>query len=346
MRAREIILREDDAMKKAIISRVSGLEADNEDDLKLLDRIYRTLHDKDISNKVLASFGPPTADDTFSIEPLLKTLTQIIFHAGVDYKSLNEFLDRLSSGNVVDIPKLITPGVGKVSDFFGGDQTTTNIFQAMATLGAGKKQKGPGEYALAMLSNKIKLKQENGDLEVDGKGIEVKAETSSGGGRLGEGGPTNPVAKQYWSQVPSIAEHFNQGGKGLGLKRSIGYLALDFPLNDPEKKKQRLDLATKWFSQVHKNAGPFAESLMTDDPVQAERMYGKANFDSYKANYGWDGLLAINFPNLKYVMVNTGDEFVKMAEAGHFASLSISLVPSSARPSEVYAQLSLSKAKV
>ena len=28
----------------------------------------------------------------------------------------------------------------------------------MATLGAGKKQKGPGEYALAMLSNRIALK--------------------------------------------------------------------------------------------------------------------------------------------------------------------------------------------
>jgi hypothetical protein len=74
-------------------------------------------------------------------------------------------------------------------------------------------------------------------------------------------------------------------------------------------------------------------------------MYGKANYEAYKANYGWDGLLGINFPQLKYVMVNTGDEFVKMIEAGHFSSLSISLVPSSARPSEVYAQLSLTKAK-
>lgn len=345
MRAREFLF-EDDAMKKAIISKISGLEADNQNDLILLDRIYRTLHDKDISAKILASFGPPTEDDSFSVEPLLKTLTQTIFHAGVDYKSLDAFLTRLSKGNVVDTAKLTTPGVGKVSDFFGGDQTTTNIFQAMAGLGAGKKQKGPGEYALAMLSNKIRLKQENGDLDVAGKAIEVKAETSLGGGRLGEGGPTNAVAKQYWSQVPSIAEHFNQGGKGLGLKRSVGYLALDFPLNDSQKKKQRLDLATKWFSQVHKDPAPFAQALMTDDPKAAERMYGKANFDSYKANYGWDGLLAINFPNLKYVMVNTGEEFVKMAEAGHFSSLSISLVPSSARPSEVFAQLSLTKAKV
>jgi hypothetical protein len=345
MRAKEFLF-EDDEMKKAIISKVSGLEADNDDDLVLLDRIYRTLHDKDISGKVAQAFGPPTEDDTFSIEPLLKTLTQIIFHAGVDYKSLNAFLDRLSKGNVVETSKLTTPGVGSVRDFFGGDETTSQIFQAMAMLGAGKKQKGPGEYALAMLSNKIRLKSDGGDIEVNGTGIEVKAETTSGGGRLGEGGPTNMVAKEYWSALPSIAQHFEQGSKGLGLKRAVAYIALDLPLNDPEKKKQRQDMLTKWFGQVHKDPAAFVQAMMQDDPVVAERMYGKANFDSYKANYGWDGLLSINFPMLKYVMVNTGDEFVKMAEAGHFSGFSISLVPSSARPSEVFAQLSLTKAKV
>jgi hypothetical protein len=142
-----------------------------------------------------------------------------------------------------------------------------------------------------------------------------------------------------------MAQHFENGGKGLGLKRAVPYLALDLPLNDPEKKKQRQDILTKWFSQVFKDPAPFVAAMMQDDPVVAERMYGKANYEAYKANYGWDGLLGINFPQLKYVMVNTGDEFVKMIEAGHFSSLSISLVPSSARPSEVYAQLSLTKAK-
>tara|TARA_B100000767_G_scaffold271800_1_gene298170 strand:- start:2861 stop:3895 length:1035 start_codon:yes stop_codon:yes gene_type:complete len=336
---------EDENVKKEIISKVSGLVADNEDDAKLLDKIYRTLHNTDISGKVAQAFAVPTSDDNINLEPLLKQLTQIIFHAGVDYKSLDQFLNRLEKGNVVDVPVLTTPGVGSVRAFFGGDETTTKIFQAMATLGAGKKQKGPGEYALAMLSNQIKLKHADGDLEVAGKGIEVKAETTSGGGRLGEGGPSNAVAKEYWSQVPSIANHFNQGSKGLGIKNFVQALALDLPLNDPEKKKQRQDLLTKWYSQLFPNAGPFVQAFMQDDGVVAEKMYGKANFESYKNNYGWDGLLSINFPSLKYVMVNTGDDFVRMKEAGHFGSFSISVVPSSARPSEVYCQLSLTKAK-
>ena len=337
---------EDEIQKKEIIAKVSGLQADNEQDAKLLDKIYRTLHNDDISGKVAQAFAAPTSDDNFNLEPLLKTLTQIIFHAGVDYKSLDAFLDRLAKGNVVDVPVLTTPGVGSVRDFFGGDETTTKIFQAMATLGAGKKQKGPGEYALAMLSNQIKLKQENGDLEVAGKGIEVKAETTTGGGRLGEGGPTNAVAKEYWSQLPSINAHFDAGNKGLGIKNFVQALSLDLPLNDPAKKKQRQDLLTKWYNQLFPNPAPFVAAFMQDDGVVAEKMYGKANFESYKANYGWDGLLSINFPSLKYVMVNTGDDFVQMKEAGHFGSFSISVVPSSARPSEVYCQLSLTKAKV
>ena len=53
--------------------------------------------------------------------------------------------------------KVVTSGAGTIRDFFDGDETATKISQAMATLGAGKKQKGSGEYALAMLSNRIAL---------------------------------------------------------------------------------------------------------------------------------------------------------------------------------------------
>jgi len=337
---------EADQAKQAIIAKVSGLRADNQEDADLLDRIYRTLHDTDISSKIAQAFIPPTQDDDFKLEPLLKILTQLIYHSGVDYKSLDEFLNKLSKGNVVNVGKVTTPGVGSVRDFFDGDETSTRIFQSMATLGAGKKQKGPGEYALAMLSNQIRLKGDGGDIDAGGKGIEVKAETTKGGGRLGEGGPAHVVAKEYWSQLPSIANHFAQGGKYLGLGNFVRYLSIDLPLSDPEKNKQRQEMLGKWYDQVFKNPGPFVEAFMQDDPKLAENLYGKANYESYKENYGWDGLLSINFPNLKYVMVNTGDDFVKMREAGHFGAYGISVVPSSARPSEVFAQLKLSQAKV
>ena len=76
---------ESDEMKQAIIAKVSGLSADSEQDAELLDRIYRTLSSDDINTKIAQAFIPPTMDDTFKLEPLLKILTQLIYHSGVDF---------------------------------------------------------------------------------------------------------------------------------------------------------------------------------------------------------------------------------------------------------------------
>ena len=196
-----------------------------------------------------------------------------------------------------------------------------------------------------MLSNKITLKDTGGDISVDGSGIEVKAEMKTGGGRLGEGGPTNAVAKEYWSQLPSIANHVSQRAT-LGLENFVRYLSIDLPLNDPEKKKQRQEMLGKWYDQIFKNPGPFVEAFMTDDAKRAEIEYGRANFNSYKENYGWDSVLAINFSNLKYICVNNGDDFARYREAGQFGAHGISIIPSNASPKEVFVQLKLTQAKV
>lgn len=329
-----------------IIATVSGLSVNNERDAELIDRIYKIVNDDSMKDKIAKAFSAPVKDENFNLAPLLTKVTQLIFHVDTDYQKLNAFLTKLEKGNVVDVAVLKKPGVGNINSFFAGDETATKVFKALAEVGAGKKQKGPGEYALAMLSNQIQLRGSEGDLDVAGFGkLEVKAETTSGGGRLGEGGPSNPVAKKYWSVLPSIATHM-ETNKGLGIGNFVRYLAIDLPLNDAEKKKERQDLLTKWYSQIFADPSGIVEAFMQDDPMVAESMYGRANFESYKANYGWDGLLAINFNTGKYGMCVSGNDFVKLKEAKHFGSFSISVIPSAARPSEVYAQLSMTKAKV
>ena len=329
-----------------IIATVSGLSVANERDAELIDRIYKVLNNDGMKEKIAKAFSAPVKDENFNLAPLLQKITQLIFHVDTDYQRLDAFLKKLEKGNVVDINVIKTPGVGNINSFFAGDETASKIFKALAEVGAGKKQKGPGEYALAMLSNKIQLRDSEGDLDVTGFGkLEVKAETTTGGGRLGEGGPSNPVAKKYWSVLPSIKTHL-ETNKGLGLGNFVRYLAIDLPLTDAEKKKERQDLLTNWYSQVFADPSGIVQAFMQDDPVVAESMYGRANFESYKANYGWDGLLAINFNTGKYGMCVSGNDFVKLKEAKHFGSFSISVIPSAARPSEVYAQLSMTKAKV
>jgi len=332
--------------QQEIIATISGLSASNERDAEMIDRIYKIVNDDGMKEKIAKAFSAPVKDENFNLEPLLKKITQLIFHVDTDYQNLNTFLNKLEKGNVVDVAIFKKSGVGNINSFFSGDVTATKIFQALAEVGAGKKQKGPGEYALAMLSNQIQLRTSEGDLDVAGFGkLEVKAETTSGGGRLGEGGPSNPVAKKYWSVLPSVATHMETAA-GLGIGNFVRYLAIDLPLIDVEKKKQRKQLLTDWYSQIFSNPSDIVEAFMQDDPKVAESMYGRANFESYKASYGWDGLLSINFPTGKYGMCVTGNDFVKLKEAKHFGSFSISVIPSAARPSEVFAQLSMTKAKV
>ena len=61
----------------------------------------------------------------------------------------------------------------------------------------------------------------------------------------------------------------------------------------------------------------FVNAFMQDDVRAAEKMYGKANFELYKANYGWDTLLSVNFLQSKYAVCKTGDDFVALKEAKH-----------------------------
>jgi len=329
--------------KEKIIATVSGLEADSEEDAKIIDRIYRIISSDDISSKLKSAFSATTQDDPFKLDTFIKTISQSIFNSEVNYKNLNNFLDKLEADKAVNLSVFSKPGTGSLDAIFNGDNTAVNVFTSLQNLGSGKKQKGPGEYALALMSSNITLLQQEGDLNVKGAGkIEVKAETTSGGGRLGEGGPSNKVAKEFWSKLPSIAAH---QGKGLGLSNFVTYLSRDLPLNDAEKRKTRQDMLTNWYSQIFSNPKPIVEALMQDDPVKAELDYGKANFELYKESYGWDVLFVINFPQGKYAVSQTGDDFAALRQSRQFGSFSISVIPSSARPSEVFAQISMTKSK-
>ena len=348
MRALEF-LREYTDVKTAqqnIITVVSGLTADNEQDAQLIDKIYKILNQGDIKDKIAQTFNITTADDNFNIQPLIQKITQLIFHVDSDYKKINAFLDKLAKGNVVNPSAFKTVGAGPLSALFNGDETATKVYTALAEVGAGKLQKGPGEYGMAMMSKSVTLRTEEGDLDVVGAGrIEVKAEMSTGGGRLGDGGPRREDAVKYWSVLPSVADHIQNKAKTLSVKNLVRYLAVDLPLNDATKKKQRQDLLTKWYSGIFKQPAEMVNACMQNNQEKAELDYAVANFNEYKRAYGWDICLAINFTHGKYAVMKDGTDFANLRNSGQLGSFSISAIPSQARPSEVYAQLSMLKSK-
>lgn len=133
-------------------------------------------------------------------------VARIIASVETDYKTLSAFIKRMESkGGVVNIAELSKP-LNTFQSVFG-DAAGSQAFNALAGYGVGK-QKGPGEYALAVLSNKIKLASGEGDLEIEGIGkVELKAAMSKSGGRIGYGGGSQ---KQKHKYLKLIATEFQQ----------------------------------------------------------------------------------------------------------------------------------------
>ena len=147
----------------------------------LLDRIYKLLNSEDIGRTLDKAFSYPLMDEPFSDkqkEKVIQDITRIISTLDSDYATMSKFIERLEkTGTVVDIGELDKP-LNTFSNVFG-DDISTKAFRALTSYGVGVNQKGPGEYGLACLSNKIKLASGEGDLEIEGIGkVELKAATS------------------------------------------------------------------------------------------------------------------------------------------------------------------------
>ena len=119
------------------------------------------------------------------------------------------FAQTLGTADHIDTKALLQPLAGW-SDWLVGSPFSQRLFDTMFNFSPFKEDnKGPGEFALAILSPKIKLKGAKGDIDVAGTPCEVKAGMTSSGGRLS---PTESTLgllygnKEYWnSLVPDDA---------------------------------------------------------------------------------------------------------------------------------------------
>jgi hypothetical protein len=334
--------------KTDIISKIQNLQIESDKDAKLLDRIYKLLSSDNLSPIIRNAFLQSTADDNLkNIDNVIQDLSKAIFSIESDYKKINNFLSNLEkTGSAIDTDAMISPGTQSFSTIFKGDEVGVKAFKALKSYGEGAKQKGKGEWALALLSNKIQVQSGKGDITVNGKEVEVKAEAGAGGGRLGQGGPAQNQAISFWSKLPSIKKHFTElGGKYLGIANALKYLDADLPLTNSKARSNRQKMLQQYFSPYFKNSNQIVKAFMQSDPKLAEKIYAAANFENYKAIDQFEGILMINFAQEKTTYFESGNDIIKMRDAGMLKSFGISFIPSRSRPPEIFAQLSMSSAK-
>jgi hypothetical protein len=342
-----------EAEKTKIQDIVNKLDVEEEKDRELIDQIWRILnadHIQDVIGKLVVK---PIADETaMNKEAATKVLTQVIYQIESSYDKIKAFLDDLEkTGSAYDVDALKKP-INALSNVFKSDVGYT-VFKTLLPYGVGSNKKGPGEFALAMLSDRVQLSDTTGDVVIDGELVEVKAsksETSSGGGRLGMGGMPQLKARdillRYKEIIPTVASHIEDvNNKTLGIGKFVEYLNQDLPVGD----KRRYDIAKDFYKElfipvaVEKIARAFQS---TGDIQEIGKQYAGANYVDYLNKGKFEALLAIDMYTGKSAYLPSEEEFIKFVEGPHSGAMGISVVPSNSGPTESFVQMTFRKGKV
>jgi len=312
--------------KEQIITTISGMKASDEQEAQILDRIWRLLNSEQVQDAINKGFLSSIDDESFSAKEkqnIMRDLQDMMVTVTSDYKTIQAFLDKLEGNGAVNIKALSQP-ISTFEQVFSGDRVAIELFQKMKSYGSGKNQKGPGEYALAILSPKIALRSGGGDIDIQGIGqVELKAAAGTSGGRLGHGGLPQKDAKnilqKYHDNVPALKQHFEQGAKGMGLGQFVQYLNQELPPTSPENTNLRQQIALDLYSPVFGEfANAIADAFKNTDAKKIETEIVKANYNHYLDKDYFDVLMLCSFAAEKFATIRSADDIINLRNQGKY----------------------------
>jgi len=340
MRAHELLIEKDVI---ALKNKITDMLKDSED-IPLLQRIFKVLNTDDTRTKITRALGIALGDETqFKPEPVIAEIVKLIGNEPGEMADVERFIKRLEKGNVININELTKSGLNTFDNIFYNDKFSISIFKELKNYGAGSKLKGPGEFALAILSPKIAIQSQRGDINIDGSAVEVKAAagTSGGAGRLGDGSnkPSGNWIKEFLEShgLASSLEHLSKRS-GMSVKHFTTYTSRDI-----EDERRREEIGKEFFSSIFDaNAGAaIAKVFKTGNSEKTMTEYAKQNFKYYQNLESWKGLLGIYFNGEKTLYVETENEFIALQQKG-LGLFSAAAYPSGGnKPNEHVVQLKM-----
>jgi hypothetical protein len=348
MRAREFLFESDltgEELKKEIIQSVR-----QETDEELLDRVHQALSHNNVKPKIVSAFTASGANSRLgNMDKVIEDMTKYVSNLPGNSRSKLEFLETLEKGNAVDVGALLSPA--STFDLIFPMPFAKTFFRGIIKYGAGSKLKGPGEFALAIMSPSIKL-AEKGDLEINGKNVEVKtADASLKGGRLGDPS-TSPTRQAIVNNIVGNLDKLiqDEGQKQEAIdffksKKSIALTQFVAELHVRIKDSKHIakivsDVVSLTFNTSMGNAVGNAASTDSSGKT-AEVEFMAQNFNWYKKNEGWTDLLTINVPGERTFNIASSDILRDYRLKGLLGSPSVSIIPS--KPHELYAQIVFTK---
>ena len=335
-------------IKGKIISTVQSLD-DSKQNARILARVHNTLRYSSIIQDIQANLGGGMS------EKFIGEISQTIFNglAGFNEENINNFLNDLEDDKVINTKALLLPQVQLSSVF--SSAAGYKVFKALVKFGIDISRKGPGEFGLATLSNKIVFpKSGGGDLIIDGSLVEIKsalsAEAGKGGGRLGHQPPVTVEAQRqvfdaFNQKYNNVVEHPRKSisaGKYIDLLNSRLPVGQKTTIGDKEYNNNslRYELSLPLISNIIGSSDGKRIATMiskSNDRGKILEEYYVTQFNQYKAESNWDRMLFFDL---------TGDMVISMKDENEFRSafqyikvLPPSIIPT--QPNEVFAQLSL-----
>lgn len=279
MKIKELLTEDVSQLKKDVITQVQQT-----DDEQLLDRIYTVLNQSGLADRI----GGVLTRDT-DTEGYVDEITRIIIDTPGTYQEKYAFIEAFPTG-YVNIKLMLSGNRVTFEDLLQGGKFVHSVFQALKRYQpAGVK--GPGEFALAVMSPHIKITGK-GDLNIGDQVVEVKASAgktvSSGGGRLGTPGllHSDRVATIIKKYIPTVRL---ETGVNLSLE---GLQQLAANLEPVVKEKLAKDVFGYIFGRsvdTSELESAFAAGQSLSGP------YTKANWALYQQHSGFTGVMLINF---------------------------------------------------
>jgi hypothetical protein len=325
-------------MKKEIVSQVEDTT-----DFNLLDRVYQVLSHSTNQEKIELAFGKSV--NTGNLGPtkvIIDDMMQQISSLAGTTMQKSDFVESLENGTAVNTDALLS----KTSSFakIFSSKFAEDFFMSIANYGRGSKMKGPGEFALAIMSPDIAL-AEKGDLIINGRHVEVKSALNKSGGRLGEVGanketilPVLSATAMQYAKTPAQQVAM----KGFLALHSVGIVPAVKRLHDifdGDKTAIKAIISSAIELTLGKKFADKIGTAATKDPsgLMAEQEYMRSNFEWYKERDGFDEILAIWFGGRKTFSFESGDELLQLRASGSFGSAGVSFIPT--KPNEVFAQI-------
>ena len=283
---------------------------DSTDDEALLNRIYTTLNSGTLTDRL--NGGLQKLSDV-EIRTHIKDIANAIINAPGTFEEKMGFVEGLAKG-FVDVNKMLDGQRHHFADLLQPTKKVPlkflfNMFNELKDLG-GKAKKGPGEFALAIMSPQVSVFG-SGDLKIGKQNVEVKA----GSGTIGDTSmfqhqKVHVILQKYFPDIDV--------GKAIGASDLVRALALH-ALNPAQTKALADELAdyifkgqpwanTKPLKQAIQNAAKNPDTAVTD----IRKGYLIAAYSAYKhkkdKSTKFDGIMLINFENQELRYFNEPEE--------------------------------------